>query len=116
MRSFAHRGNEKLNRARIEAGFASEDDKDAEMEFWSENHYIMFASSEYLAGQLWEADQFQPGRSSSRKASKAGLLSGLQRKERGLRARAEVAQQPADVRLDGVQLVRLLPRASLGPS
>ena len=24
------------------------------MEFWSENHYIMFASSEYLLGQLWQ--------------------------------------------------------------
>jgi hypothetical protein len=32
-----------------------------EMEYWSENHYIMFASSEYLAGQLWEEETFQPG-------------------------------------------------------
>ena len=30
------------------------------MEFWSENHYIMFASSEYLLGQLWAAETFQP--------------------------------------------------------
>jgi hypothetical protein len=33
-----------------------------EMEYWSENHYIMFASSEFLAGQLWPQDTFQPAR------------------------------------------------------
>ncbi len=38
------------------------EDGSAEMEYWSENHYIMFASSEYLAGQLWQAETFQPGK------------------------------------------------------
>lgn len=76
-------GNDRLNRARIEGGVLKEDDKDAEMEFWSENHYIMFASSEYLAGQLWEADQFQPGPQFLGEDKKLGILSGRERKERG---------------------------------
>lgn len=35
------------------------EDAFAEMEYWSENHYIMFASSEYLAGQLWQDETFE---------------------------------------------------------
>ena len=43
----------------------------------------MFASSEYLAGQLWEADTFQPAKEFLERDSKLGLLTGKQRKERG---------------------------------
>lgn len=53
-----------------------------EMEYWSENHYIMFASSEYLAGQLWEFDRFQPGEDFLRSAD-TGILAGSKRKDRG---------------------------------
>jgi hypothetical protein len=54
-----------------------------EMEFWSENHYIMFASSEFLAGQLWEKDSFQPGKEFLKEDDRTGILSGKARKERG---------------------------------
>lgn len=73
-------GNTRLNKARADLGKGS---ADAEMEYWSENHYIMFASSEYLAGQLWEGDQFQPGPEFLEPGSKVGVLSGRERKERG---------------------------------
>src|SRR5262249_32746563 len=33
-----------------------------EMTFWSENHQILFATAEYLAGQMWPDALFQPGR------------------------------------------------------
>jgi len=55
----------------------------AEMEYWSENHYIMFASSEFLAGQLWAADEFQPGKEFLDPDSKSGILSGKDRMARG---------------------------------
>ena len=44
-----------INKARQDIG---KGEMFAEMEYWSENHYIMFASSEYLAGQLWETETF----------------------------------------------------------
>jgi hypothetical protein len=65
-------GNEKMlsyfNKARRDIDIARKADHRegietfSEKEFWSENHYIMFASSEYLAGQLWESETFQPGK------------------------------------------------------
>jgi hypothetical protein len=55
----------------------------AEMEYWSENHYIMFASSEFLAGQLWESDEFQPCKEFLKADDKSGVLTGKDRKERG---------------------------------
>lgn len=57
----------------------------AEMEFWSENHYIMFASSEYLAGQLWPDDSFQPATDFLRLEDLGvqGVLTGVQRMQRG---------------------------------
>ncbi|MES2732466.1 MAG: hypothetical protein V4714_11985 [Bacteroidota bacterium] len=65
-------GNEKLlsdfNIKRRDIGNAREKagrgniDMFSEKEYWSENHYIMFASSEYLAGQLWEKETFQAGK------------------------------------------------------
>jgi hypothetical protein len=58
-------------------------EQEAEMEYWSENHYIMFASSEFLAGQFWEFDQFQPGKEFLDHGSQSGILSGKERKERG---------------------------------
>ncbi|WP_162915371.1 hypothetical protein [Paraflavitalea soli] len=55
----------------------------AEMEYWSENHYIMFASSEYLAGQLWEQEVFQPAKDFFPEDNEMGKKDGLKRKERG---------------------------------
>ena len=75
----------------------------------------MFASSEYLLGQLWAATRpsSHAGFSSTR-ATRRAVRTGAQRRDRGRAPGPEVAQQPADVRLDGVQLLRLLPRAPLG--
>ena len=76
--------NDKLFRARGETKIVTnEEEKKAEMEYWSENHYIMFASSEFLAGQLWAADEFQPGKEFLDPGSKSGILSGRDRMARG---------------------------------
>jgi hypothetical protein len=48
-----------INKARVDIGKGK---PYQEMEYWSENHYIMFASSEFLAGQLWPQETFQPAR------------------------------------------------------
>lgn len=69
-----------LNKARADIGIGS---ADREMEYWSENHYIMFASSEYLAGQLWEDDEFQPAKDFLDPTSKMGVLKGTDRRDRG---------------------------------
>ncbi len=34
----------------------------AEMTFWSENHHVLFATAQYLAGQLWPDEVFRSGR------------------------------------------------------
>jgi hypothetical protein len=87
--------------ARSGAGL-EEDMLRGEMEYWSENHYIMFASSEYLAGQLWPDDEFQPGKEflvpltqvigplgltlpeqSGDALKTMGIRSGAERRERG---------------------------------
>ena len=73
-----------LKRARTETGITTNPkEQPAEMEYWSENHYIMFASSEYLAGQFWESDTFQPCKEFLKADDKSGILTGKQRKERG---------------------------------
>ena len=78
------KNNDKLLRARKETGIVDkEKEQKAEMEYWSENHYIMFASSEFLAGQLWESDTFQPCKEFRSADDKTGILSGKERKERG---------------------------------
>ena len=72
-----------INKARKDTG---KGELFSEMEYWSENHYIMFASSEYLAGQLWPEENFQPARDFLKGKdidNKFGLLSGRQRMERG---------------------------------
>jgi len=72
-----------INKARVEIGVGK---IFTEMEYWSENHYIMYASSEYLAGQLWENDTFQPAKDFLNPAlleDKSGKLIGKQRMERG---------------------------------
>ncbi|HSE43092.1 MAG TPA: hypothetical protein VLH08_20195, partial [Acidobacteriota bacterium] len=33
-----------------------------EMTYWSENHQILFATAEYLAGQMWPEEMFRAGR------------------------------------------------------
>ncbi|MER7335226.1 MULTISPECIES: hypothetical protein [unclassified Micromonospora] len=73
--------NTKLQQARTDLGFG--DIAMGEMEYWSENHYIMFASSEYLAGQLWPGDEFQPGKEFLDAGSKTGVRTGAERRERG---------------------------------
>ena len=76
--------NAALVKARKDTGIVTnEKEQVAEMEYWSENHYIMFASSEYLAGQLWANDEFQPAKEFLKRASTDGILTGEQRKDRG---------------------------------
>ena len=53
------------------------------MEFWSENHYIMFASSEYLLGQLWADESFQPCGAFAAAGDTAGRRTGASRRDRG---------------------------------
>lgn len=71
-----------INKARKDVG---KGDLFAEMEYWSENHYIMFASSEYLAGQLWLEESFQPAKDFLNPEDKTsfGIHSGKERMERG---------------------------------
>ncbi|QIS14525.1 hypothetical protein [Nocardia arthritidis] len=73
--------NGKQQQARSDLGYG--DIAEGEMEYWSENHFIMFASSEYLAGQLWEGDEFQAGKQFLDPGKRDGVLTGKQRKERG---------------------------------
>ncbi|WP_314616000.1 hypothetical protein [Streptomyces stackebrandtii] len=73
--------NERLNK--VKTGLGEEGAADQEMEFWSENHYIMFASSEYLLGQLWEDDTFQPCGLFAAPDDRTGAKTGAQRRERG---------------------------------
>ena len=76
--------NATLVQARADTKIVTNDkEQKAEMEYWSENHYIMFASSEFLAGQLWAADEFQPGKEFLAQDSKSGILSGKDRMARG---------------------------------
>jgi len=73
--------NDRLNKLKLDLGYDT--DEDREMEFWSENHYIMFASSEYLLGQLWEADTFQPARVVAAPGDTTGARTGASRRDRG---------------------------------
>lgn len=50
--------------------------------YWSENHYIMFASSELLAGQLWPQETFQPARDFLSPHDPLFQLNGEKRQER----------------------------------
>ncbi|MEV5839335.1 hypothetical protein [Nocardia sp. NPDC052112] len=70
--------NSFFQKVRTDLGYEAE----SEMEYWSENHYIMFASSEYLAGQLWESDTFDV-RDFADGRPDSGARSGKERKERG---------------------------------
>ena len=74
--------NDRLNKVKTDLGYG-DDEVDHEMEFWSENHYIMFASSEYLLGQLWQDDTFQPCRLFVDPGDTTGRRTGNQRRERG---------------------------------
>ena len=76
--------NARLLQARDQSGIVSSDkEKKAEMEYWSENHYIMFASSEFLAGQFWESDAFQPCKEFLDPNDKSNIRTGKERRERG---------------------------------
>lgn len=74
-------GNDPLNKVKEDLGYG--DEANREMEFWSENHYIMFASSEYLLGQLWPDDMFQPASVIRGAAVDEGRRTGEQRRQRG---------------------------------
>ena len=74
--------NERLNKVKKDLGYA-DDGVDLEMEFWSENHYIMFASSEYLLGQLWQDETFQPCQLFVDAGDTTGAKTGAQRRDRG---------------------------------
>ena len=74
--------NDRLNKVKKDLGYG-EDEVDHEMEFWSENHYIMFASSEYLLGQLWQDESFQPCRLFVDPGDTTGARTGVQRRDRG---------------------------------
>ena len=73
--------NDRLNKVKKDLGYG--DEVDREMEFWSENHYIMFASSEYLLGQLWQDEIFQPCRLFVDAGDTTGAKTGAQRRDRG---------------------------------
>ncbi|MFG2563227.1 hypothetical protein [Streptomyces sp. NPDC048496] len=73
--------NHRLNKVKTALGY--EEEADREMEFWSENHYIMFASSEYLLGQLWGDETFQPCRLFADPGDHTGARTAAQRRDRG---------------------------------
>ncbi|MEY2461500.1 MAG: hypothetical protein QOG30_3330, partial [Acidimicrobiaceae bacterium] len=75
--------NDRINKMKSDIGTDRAAEPGHEMEFWSENHYIMFASSEYLLGQLWEKDSFQPAAEIVDGDTTTGVLTGTRRKERG---------------------------------
>ena len=75
--------NDRLNKVKKDLRYG-DDEVDHEMEFWSENHYIMFASSEYLLGQLWAGGDLPALPSSSPTAGDTtGRRTGAQRRDRG---------------------------------
>jgi hypothetical protein len=74
--------NVRLNKVKADLDYG-DDEIDHEMEFWSENHYIMFGSSEYLLGQLWQQDKFQPCRLFADPGDRRGERTGAQRRDRG---------------------------------
>ena len=56
-----------------------------EMTFWSENHQVLFATAEYLAGQLWPRTIFRVGNSFRREGAgktRSTDLLGSQRMDR----------------------------------
>jgi glycerophosphoryl diester phosphodiesterase len=59
-----------------------------EMTFWSENHYILFAAGEYLAGQWLPQERFRAGRMlryGDRDAVRPGDLTGTEHKHKAER-------------------------------
>jgi hypothetical protein len=47
-----------------------------DMTYWSENHRILFATAEYLAGQFWPDDQFVSMRAFRKEGPNGGLRKG----------------------------------------
>ncbi|BFG78435.1 hypothetical protein PTKU46_64680 [Paraburkholderia terrae] len=58
-----------------------------DMTYWSENHRILFAAAEYLAGQFWPDDQFISQRASRKEGPdgppRAGDVTGREHQARG---------------------------------
>jgi hypothetical protein len=59
-------------------------DKDlkAEMEYWSENHQALFATAQFLAGQLWPDEVFRTGETHRSSKSSYNDLTGRQHQAR----------------------------------
>jgi glycerophosphoryl diester phosphodiesterase len=84
------RANRKTKAKRLtgDTGPAEDPEDDTyktEMTFWSENHQILFATAEYLAGQLWPDALFRVGNSFRKEGpnkSRPTDLLGWQRMER----------------------------------
>ena len=51
------------------------------MTYWSKNHYALFATAEYLAGQLWPDELFVPGKD-FQEGTPVGAMVGSQRMRR----------------------------------
>jgi hypothetical protein len=63
----------------------SDDSYKYEMTYWSENHQILFATAEYLAGQMWPKEIFRAGRDyrdEGPEAIRKGDLTGAQHMEK----------------------------------
>ena len=91
--SFHCLGNDALNNFKKNYGRTCTDDGyskyvDKELQYWSENHYILFASAEYLIGQLWRGEKFLPGRDFLSEKDRAdpnnpAAMDGTKREQRG---------------------------------
>ncbi len=64
-------------------------DPGADMTYWSENHRLLFATAEYLAGQLWPEDLFVSARQHRKEGPdgppRAGDRSGREHRDSGRR-------------------------------
>jgi hypothetical protein len=85
--------NDALNNFKKNYGKTCTDDGyskyvDKELQYWSENHYILFASADYLVGQLWPEEKFLPGRDFLSEKDRANpnnpaAMDGAKREQRG---------------------------------
>ena len=52
---------DRAGKKKTDKDYPKEEDYQSEMTFWSENHQILFATAEYLAGQFWPEAIFRVG-------------------------------------------------------
>ncbi len=75
----------KLDPKKSAPASSDDDSYKTEMTFWSENHQVLFATAEYLAGQLWPGKIFRPGnhfRKEGKDKTRPSDVLGSQRMER----------------------------------